>query len=92
MKEQIIRITDFSKDEFILLLREAFPSGLATITPPPQSPTDDILTREQASKMLNASFTTLYLWNKEGKLKARKMGRKVYYLRQDVMNKLNDAA
>lgn len=52
--------------------------------------TDEIkvITREETAKLLNVSLTTLYLWNKNNILKNKKINSRVYYLKNDVMNKL----
>lgn len=47
---------------------------------------DDYLTREEVCKMLKVSNTTLFNWNNEGILKNYKVGRRVYYKREDVIN------
>jgi DNA invertase Pin-like site-specific DNA recombinase len=51
-----------------------------------------VITREETAKFLNVSLTTLYLWNKNNILKNRKINSRVYYLKNDVMNKLNSVA
>ncbi|HAT4001765.1 TPA: helix-turn-helix domain-containing protein [Elizabethkingia anophelis] len=53
----------------------------------------ELYTREEAAKLLNVSYPTLFHWNKDGKLKARKIGKRVYYSKEDVkeaLNKLNN--
>lgn len=50
---------------------------------------DDNLTREEVCKMLKVSTTTLFNWNKEKILVNFKVGRRVYYKRQDVINLSN---
>jgi DNA invertase Pin-like site-specific DNA recombinase len=52
--------------------------------------TDEIkvITREETAKLLNVSLTTLYLWNKNNILKNKKINSRVYYLKNDVINKL----
>ncbi|MCT3845995.1 excisionase family DNA-binding protein [Elizabethkingia anophelis] len=50
-------------------------------------------TREETAKLLNVSYPTLFHWNKDGKLKAKKLGKRVYYSKEDVkeaLNKLNN--
>ncbi|EQB90586.1 helix-turn-helix domain-containing protein, partial [Elizabethkingia anophelis] len=50
-------------------------------------------TREETAKLLKVSFPTLFHWNKDGKLKAKKLGKRVYYSKEDVkeaLNKLNN--
>lgn len=51
-----------------------------------------IITREEAAKLLNVSYTTLYNWNKNNILKHKKIKSRVYYLKNDVLDKLDDAA
>jgi len=52
--------------------------------------TDEIkvITREETAKLLNVSLTTLYLWNKNNILKNKKINSRVYYLKNEVMDKL----
>ncbi len=59
---------------------------------PTENNEQKFITREEASKLLHVSLTTLYLWNKNYILRAKKMGKRVYYFKQDVINKLNSAA
>ena len=59
---------------------------------PTENDEQKFITREEASKLLRVSLTTLYLWNKNHILRAKKMGKRVYYFKQDVINKLNSAA
>jgi predicted DNA-binding transcriptional regulator AlpA len=51
---------------------------------------EELLTREEVSKLLKLSYTTLWKHNKTGVLPAKKLGQKVFYLRADVMDKLNN--
>ncbi|WP_024566706.1 helix-turn-helix domain-containing protein [Elizabethkingia anophelis] len=46
-------------------------------------------TREETAKLLNVSYPTLFHWNKDGKLKAKKLGKRVYYSKEDVKDALN---
>lgn len=50
---------------------------------------DELLTREQASKLLNVSYTTLFHWNNDGILPVEKLGKRVYYSKSRIMEKLN---
>ncbi|MGK4566924.1 helix-turn-helix domain-containing protein [Flavobacterium sp. 3HN19-14] len=94
MVQNTIKFVDFSKEEFISLIREAF-EGFTT-NPVEEVPSgqgiNELLTREETSKLLKVSFTTLFHWNNDSTLPAHKIGRKVFYLRNEVMNKLNNAA
>jgi excisionase family DNA binding protein len=49
----------------------------------------ELYTREEASKLLNVSYPTLFQWNRDGILKARKIGKRVYYSKEDVKEALN---
>lgn len=59
---------------------------------PAENDENKVITREETAKLLNVSLTTLYLWNKNNILKNKKINSRVYYLKNDVMNKLNSAA
>jgi excisionase family DNA binding protein len=50
---------------------------------------DEYLTREDVCKKLKVSNTTLYNWNNEGVLKNYKVGRRVYYKKEDVKALIN---
>lgn len=53
---------------------------------------NELLSREETSKLLKVSFTTLFNWNRNGKLEAKKLGNKVFYLKSEVFNKINNVA
>lgn len=59
---------------------------------PEKEKTAELLTREEVSKMLKVSYTTLFNWNNEGILKTKKLGKRVFYLRSEVINQLNPVA
>ena len=52
----------------------------------------ELLTRDETAKLLQVSTTTLFIWNRDSILKAKKMNSRVYYLRSDVMSKLKAVA
>ncbi|PZU24449.1 MAG: DNA-binding protein [Chryseobacterium sp.] len=46
-------------------------------------------TRDETAELLNVSLTTLYNWNKKGILKpTTKIGKLVYYSKNEVLSKL----
>jgi len=49
---------------------------------------DTLITRDEAAKLLRVSKTTLYHWGLNGKLGFYKIGRKVYYKRNEVLSSL----
>ena len=52
------------------------------------SATLEVLTRFQAADFFHVSVRTIDNWTKEGLLKATKVGGKVYYLKQEILNTL----
>ena len=55
---------------------------------PTQSEEKDFYTRDETAKLLNVSLTTLFHWNNQGVLKAKKIGKRVYYSKSDVLSQL----
>lgn len=49
----------------------------------------EVLTREQTCQLLNVSKTTLHNWHQQSLLIPSKIGGRVYYSKQDVLNKLS---
>ncbi|WP_052248382.1 helix-turn-helix domain-containing protein [Chryseobacterium taiwanense] len=49
----------------------------------------DFYTRDETAKLLNVSFTTLFHWNNQGILKAKKIKKRVYYSKSDIQQYLN---
>ncbi len=49
----------------------------------------ELLTRNEAKELLKLSYPSLWRLNKLGILKSRKMGRNVYYYKEDIYNHLN---
>lgn len=45
-------------------------------------------TREETSKLLNVSYTTLHNWKVQGILIPNKLGNKVYYPKDEVLSRL----
>ncbi len=59
---------------------------------PTENDEEKIYSRKETAKLLNVSVETLFHWNNKKILDAKKMGNRVYYLKNDVMNKLNSVA
>lgn len=83
---QLIQISkdDLMKD-FEEVLRKIFADN-NTLQKGNETP--DYYTRDEVSKLLKVSLTTLFHWNNQGVLKQSKIGRRVYYLRSEVEAKL----
>jgi excisionase family DNA binding protein len=52
------------------------------------APATELLTRKQASKLLDISLPTLLDWTKTGKIIGYRIGSRVRYKRTDVLNAL----
>jgi predicted DNA-binding transcriptional regulator AlpA len=92
------RLIDLTKSELIDLITETFETELKKVsnlvnTKPSNSNSEtELLNREETSKLLKISFTTLWKHTKNGLLPSKKLGNKVYYFKQDVFNYLNTAS
>ena len=51
--------------------------------------TVELMSRDEVGKLLKVSLTTLFNWNKQNILPNRKIGRRAYYLRSEVMAHFN---
>ena len=92
-----IRIIDLQTSDLVSLIKETvasefqrFSNLMATI--PKEDEQTKIITRDETAKMLNVSLTTLFHWNRNKILEAKKIGSRVYYLKNDVLSKLNEVA
>ncbi|MDV3540994.1 hypothetical protein CMU94_17915 [Elizabethkingia anophelis] len=47
-----------------------------------------LYTREEVSKLLQVSYPTLHNWNRDNILKSKKIGKRVYYSKDDVLARL----
>lgn len=76
------------------LIQEAVKEEITKIIQltPKKDDAPELLTRKEASEILKVSYTTLFHWNNEGKLPAQTIGKRVYYLRSSIMDKLNPVA
>ena len=72
-------------------VKEEFQKFL-NLTTQSSKPETEILTREEVKNLLKISYTSLWKYNKNETLIAKKANGKVFYLRQDVFNLLNIAS
>lgn len=49
----------------------------------------NLLTREQTAKLLKVSVTSLHNWAKKEILMPKKIGRRIYYFKSEVYEKIN---
>jgi hypothetical protein len=89
---QAVRIIDLTKEDLIQLIKEAVPPQKCPPCEEPKSVVKEFLTRDETKQVLGVSFQTLNEWRKDGTLPASKIGKRVYYRRQDIVNRLTAAA
>jgi hypothetical protein len=58
----------------------------------PKKTESEILSREQTKNLLGISYVTLWKHSRNGILTAKKIGSKVFYMRSDIDNLLNQVA
>lgn len=88
MKKQIIQIENIDaedfKNEIISGVIDALEKRYATS----QKEEEQILTREEAAKLLSISLVTLWDLTRKDKIPAFRIGNKVRYKKSDVLNAL----
>ncbi len=96
MEGKTIQLLQISMEDFRSTISQAVSNELSKLEKlfamNQQDDSGDLLTRTEASKMLQVSLTTLHHWHKDGTLTAHKVGRKVFYFKQDVIDKIRRAA
>jgi excisionase family DNA binding protein len=88
-----IQVFQLSVEDLSTIIRQSVASELQKvsnlITKTPIDDSDKILTREEVCKLLKVSLTTLFNWNNDKTLVNYKVGRRVYYMKTDVLALLN---
>lgn len=84
MDTQVI-VTGTTVESLIQEIAQAVSRELTSLTPVPRSEQDDLLSREEAAKLLRITLPTLRNRTKEGRLKGHRMGNRVLYLRSEVI-------
>ena len=90
--ENRVQFVQISADDLEHLIRKTVAEEVAKVSIIPQQekpPAPELLTRNEAMKLLKKSDTHLWRLNKKGILRSRKMGRSVYYFKEDIFNHLN---
>lgn len=80
-----IMFEGITPEEFASLLTEKL-LETRSLQPPPAStkPGEDLLTRTETAGYLKVTLSTLFRWEKSGKLHAHHLGGRVYYKRQSI--------
>ena len=88
-----IQVFQLSVEDLSTIIRQSVATELQKVSniilTTPKDDSDKIMTREEVCKLLKISTTTLFHWNNDKVLVNHKIGRRVYYMKADVMAKLN---
>lgn len=74
-----ITYLEMTPENLKVFISEAVSSALAE-----QKQEKRYLTRDQVTKMLSISLPTLHVWINEGKIIARKVGRRILFLEEEI--------
>ncbi len=88
MTNSAIQLMQIDLDSFGQFIQKLVREELEKIIPV-KSEEKEFYTREETAKLLNVSLTTLFHWNNQGVLKTKKLGKRVYYSKCDVLSQLN---
>ena len=87
MKHTTTQVYSIAPDELVQKIMEGVEKKLGAFEERLGRPkTSKYLSRKEASRKLQVSYVTLNLWDKKGILKKRKIGNKVFYLKEEIEN------
>jgi excisionase family DNA binding protein len=96
MSTQSCQMINLSLTDLTQLISNCVKSELQQLTnfiaEKPKENLNQLLTRKETCELLNVSTTTLHHWHKDKTLPAQKIGSRVYYQKEQIMNKLNKLA
>ncbi len=94
MKNQIIQLVGMDQDDLVSLIKRAVAIELQNFKDFKPSGTsskkNNLLTRKEAKDLLKTSYTTLWQYGKQGFLKPKKIGGRVYYLKSEILSYLEN--
>lgn len=88
-------LIQISKNDLQQLIQEAVKSEISKITdviklnPKLSENKSELLSRNETADLLKVSLVTLHKWNLNGTLCSKKLSRRVYYLKEEVFNRLS---
>ncbi|KQT30904.1 hypothetical protein ASG22_19610 [Chryseobacterium sp. Leaf405] len=91
MTNSAIQLIQIDLDSFGQFIQKLVREELEKVIPA-QSTEKEFYTREETTKLLGVSLTTLFHWNNDGTLKNTKIGKRVYYSKDEVFSKLKQAS
>ncbi|MCT3727875.1 helix-turn-helix domain-containing protein [Elizabethkingia anophelis] len=88
-QQSIIQFSQITVEELGKFIEEKVSKAIEKLGLTKSSEDKLFYTREETAKLLNVSFTTLFHWNNQGILQAKKRGKRVYYSKTDIQAHLN---
>ncbi|HAT3992563.1 TPA: helix-turn-helix domain-containing protein [Elizabethkingia anophelis] len=85
MKQSFIQFSQITIEELGDFIEERIANAIKKSTIISKSEEKPLYTREETAELLDVSLTTLHHWNKNNILLAKKIRRRVYYSKEDVM-------
>lgn len=79
-----------NEHEFRTILSETIKQELENTKPVETKNDNDLITRKEVSILLNISLPTLNVYSRKGLLKSYRMGSRVFYKRNEVMDSLKE--
>lgn len=89
MKNNIIQFSQITVEELGQFIEEKVSKAIEKLSLEKKSEEKPVYTRDETARLLDVSLTTLFHWNNQGILKAKKIGKRVYYSKNDVQARLN---
>ncbi|MEN5131819.1 helix-turn-helix domain-containing protein [Elizabethkingia anophelis] len=89
MKNNVIQFSQITVEELGQFIEEKVSKAIEKLSLKKKSEEKSVYTRDETARLLDVSLTTLFHWNNQGILKAKKIGKRVYYSKTDVQAHLN---
>ena len=83
-----ILLESISREELKSLISDAVKNELSI--QPKGKEQNDLLTRKEVRELLKISFPTLHEFTKTGKIKAYRLGGRVFYKKQEIVDSLTE--
>lgn len=91
MKTKVIEIQEVNVDELADLISEKLLLKLEAFKKELDKKEEVLLRREEVQKILKVSLVTIWHWTKLDILKSYRLGNRIYYKKQEVLDSLQKA-
>lgn len=85
MQNNSFLLSPISIEDLGRFIEEKVTKAIEKITFQNKNEDKSLYTRQETANLLGVSLTTLFHWNNQGILNARKIGRKVFYSKDEVL-------